>query len=308
MAIMDEVNRTANNSTEVVEEYAFVGTIPTAGTEVIEKLNGGDLGYPDKRLKTFVPPGKETISDPVIARFITKIQVHLNRSAEVIVGDQVRIYLLKINIGDVPEYHKTIWCAMRDIMKKLVSHRAVLDNLDLDSLIQEARESRLLIVNIKTSVDDAMAQETSAAAKVGSISATLTQLVTKGSGGRLNSMHHSINMGDQNIGLLQHNLTGLCNVVGNLEQKIHYLSQNSTAKSIKDSSTIAPRDDFEVQLYTLTPELDGVRQLTEGGGFNTVVEYFKSLTDVTVWVRANLPSNAPKFEHFIDLDILLVGI
>ena len=35
---------------------------------------------------------------------------------------------------------------------------------------------------------------------------------------------------------------------------------------------------------------------------------FKYLTDVTVWVRANLPSDAPKFEHFIDLYILLAGI
>ena len=35
---------------------------------------------------------------------------------------------------------------------------------------------------------------------------------------------------------------------------------------------------------------------------------FKSLTGVTFWVRANLPSYAPKFEHFIDLYILLAGI
>ena len=34
----------------------------------------------------------------------------------------------------------------------------------------------------------------------------------------------------------------------------------------------------------------------------------KSLNDVTIWVQANLPSDDPKFEHFIDLDILLVGI
>ena len=51
-----------------------------------------------------------------------------------------------------------------------------------------------------------------------------------------------------------------------------------------------------------------MRQLTEGLGFNTVVVNFKSLTDVTVWVQANLPSDAPKFDHFIDLNILLVGI
>ena len=51
-----------------------------------------------------------------------------------------------------------------------------------------------------------------------------------------------------------------------------------------------------------------MRYLTEGGGFNTVVGYFKSFTDVTVWMRANLTSDATKFEHFIDLDIILAGI
>ena len=35
---------------------------------------------------------------------------------------------------------------------------------------------------------------------------------------------------------------------------------------------------------------------------------FKSLTGVTFWVRANLPSYAPKCVHFIELDILLAGI
>ena len=88
-------------------------------------------------------------------------------------------------------------------MKKLVSHGAVLDNLDLDLLTKEAREAHLLTVNIKTSVDEAMAQETSAASKVGSISATLTQLVTPGAGGLLDSMNHAINTGDQKIGVLQ---------------------------------------------------------------------------------------------------------
>ena len=34
----------------------------------------------------------------------------------------------------------------------------------------------------------------------------------------------------------------------------------------------------------------------------------KSFTGVTVCVRANLPSDNPKFEHFVDLDILLAGI
>ena len=70
---------------------------------------------------------------------------------------------------------------------------------------------------------------------------------------------------------------------------MHYLSQNDTSQSIKDSSTVAPGNDFDVQLLTLAANLDGVRQLTEGGVFNTVVGYFKSLTDVTVWVQANLP-------------------
>ena len=100
-------------------------------------------------MKAFAHPDMETISDPVIARFITKLQVYLNHSAEVIVGSQEGIYLLKINIGDVPEYHTTIWCAMEEIMKNLVSHEAVLYNIGLDSLMKEAREAHLLTVNIK---------------------------------------------------------------------------------------------------------------------------------------------------------------
>ena len=40
---------------------------------------------------------------------------------------------------------------------------------------------------------------------------------------------------------------------------MHDLSQNYTAQSIKDSSTIYPRDDFEARLYSLTAELEGVR-------------------------------------------------
>ena len=43
----------------------------------------------------------------------------------------------------------------------------------------------------------------------------------------------------------------------------------------------------------------------EGGSFNTVVGEFKSLMDVTVWVRANLSSDTPKFEQFVGLDILM---
>ena len=62
----------------------------------------------------------KTISDIVISRFITKLQVHFNHSAEVIVGDQAIIYLLNSNIGDVPEDHTKIYCTMGDVMKKLV--------------------------------------------------------------------------------------------------------------------------------------------------------------------------------------------
>ena len=89
---------------------------------------------------------------------------------------------------------------------------------------------------------------------------------------------------------------------------MHYLFQNETAHLIKDSSTIAPRNDFDAHISTLVADFDGLWKLTERVGFNTVVVYFKSLTDVTVWEQANFPSGAPKFEHFIDLDILLEGI
>ena len=51
--IMEDVNCTANTSTEGVEEAAYVGTIPTKGTEVIDKLTGADPGSPAKRAKTF---------------------------------------------------------------------------------------------------------------------------------------------------------------------------------------------------------------------------------------------------------------
>ena len=174
--------------------------------------------------------------------------------------------------------------------------------------MKEAREVHLLTASIKTSVENPMAQTTSADAQVGYMSASLTQLVTPGSGECLYVMHQYQNAGDLNIGVLHKKLTGLCNVVGTLEQKMHHLSQNDTDQFIRSSSTNSPRDVFEVQLSTLKAELDGVRQLTAVGDFNTVAGYFKSLVDVTVWVRANLPSDSPKFEHFIDLDILLAGI
>ena len=91
MAIMDEVNHTVNTSTERFEEDAYVGTIYTAVPVVIVELNGADPGSTDRRLKSFVPPYMETILDPVISRFIAKLQVHLNHSEEVIVGSQASI-------------------------------------------------------------------------------------------------------------------------------------------------------------------------------------------------------------------------
>ena len=168
-------------------------------------MTGAYPGSPAKRLKTFVPPDIETISDPVISRFITK-----------------------------------------------------LDNLDLDSLMKEAREAHLLTANIKTYLDDAMTQTTSTTYTFGSVSTTLTHILTPRVGGRIYSTHHALNMGDQNIGFLQQTLTGLCNVVGTLEQKMHYLSPYEASQSIKDSSTIAPRDEFYVQILTLAADLDGV--------------------------------------------------
>ena len=107
---METVKCTTNTSREGVEEAAYNGTIPTAGTEVIDELTGGYPGSPVKRMKTFVPQYMETIPDPVISRFITKLQVHLNHIAEVIVGAQTSISLLKSKIEDVSEYQKT-FCA-----------------------------------------------------------------------------------------------------------------------------------------------------------------------------------------------------
>ena len=64
---------------EGVEEATYIGTIPTAGTEVIDELTSGYPGSPENRLKTFVPPGIETISYPVMEIFISKLQVHLKK-------------------------------------------------------------------------------------------------------------------------------------------------------------------------------------------------------------------------------------
>ena len=54
-----------------------------------------------------------------------------------------------------------------------------------------------------------MEQVTSASAKVGSMPANLIQLVTPGSGDHLYYMNHALNLGDQNIGVLQQTLTGI---------------------------------------------------------------------------------------------------
>ena len=193
-------------------------------------------------------------------------------------------------------------------MKKLISRGAILDHLDIDALMKEAIEVHLLTVNIIISVDDAMSQSMSRAAKVGSMYATLNQLGNTGAGGRLDAMHHALNMGDQNIGFFQQTLTGIFNIVVTLEQKMHHLYQNGTAQLIKESLTNSLRDDFEVWVFTLTSDLGGVRHLTEGGGCNTVVGDFKSLTGVTIWVQPNIPSDTPESEHSIDLGVLLAGI
>ena len=149
MDIMDEVNCTVNNLTEGVEDDAYVGTTPTAGTEVIKDLTGRDPGSQSKRLKDFLPTVIEAISDPVMGIF-SKLQVRLNHSAEVIVGAQASISLLNSKMGDVLEDHTTILCTMGDITKNLISHGAVLNNLDLYSLMKEAaREAHILTVNIK---------------------------------------------------------------------------------------------------------------------------------------------------------------
>ena len=92
-------------------------------------------------------------------------------------------------MGYVPEDQTTIWVAMGDIMKKLISHGAVMKNLDVDALMKEAREAHLLTASIKTYVDNAMARTTSAASKVGSVSASMTQLVTPRAGGWLYTTH-----------------------------------------------------------------------------------------------------------------------
>ena len=185
------------------------------------------------------------------------------------------ISLINSKMGDVLEYRNTIWVDMRDITKKLIFHGAVLENIDDDALMKEAREAHLLTASIRSSVDNDMEQEISAAARVGSLYSSMTQLVTPKSGGCLDDIHQALNMGYQNIGGLQKALTGLCNVVGTLEQKMYHMSQNGIYQLIRGSSTDAPRYDIEVQLYTLIEELCRVQQLMERGSFNTVVVDFR---------------------------------
>ena len=84
---------------------------------------------------------------------------------------------------------------MGDITKKLILHGAVLENLDVEALMKESRESHLLTASIKTSVDNDMEQSTSLSDKVVSMSAFMNQLVTPGTVGRLYATHQALNMG-----------------------------------------------------------------------------------------------------------------
>ena len=130
-----------------------------------------------------------------MAKFISKLQLYLTHSEELIVVSQRSIYLININMVDMPEYHTAILVAMGDITKKLILHGVVLENLDVDTLMKESREAHLMTASIKTSVDNDMTQPISAAAKVGSMSAFMTQIFTPGSVGRLYATHQALNMG-----------------------------------------------------------------------------------------------------------------
>ena len=55
MAIVEEVNRTTNTSTEGFEEASYFGKIETAGIEVIDELACGDPGSSAKRIKNPYP-------------------------------------------------------------------------------------------------------------------------------------------------------------------------------------------------------------------------------------------------------------
>ena len=56
-------------------------------------------------------------------------------------------------------------------------------------------------MSIKASLENSMVQETLEAAQVGYMSASLTQIVTPGVGGRLDATHQALNMGDQKLDL-----------------------------------------------------------------------------------------------------------
>ena len=72
-------------------------------------------------------------------KVFSKLQLHLNHSAEVIVADQAIIFLINSKMVDVTEYHATIWVDMGYTVKKLISHGAFLENIDVDSLMKESR-------------------------------------------------------------------------------------------------------------------------------------------------------------------------
>ena len=72
---------------------------------------------------------------------------------------------------------------MGDITEKLIFLESVLEKLDVDGIIGEAREAHLLTASIKTYVESAIAQATSESTQVGSVSTSLNQLVTPGAGG-----------------------------------------------------------------------------------------------------------------------------
>ena len=116
-----------------------------------------------------------------------------------------------------PEDHTTIWGAMGNITEKLIIYGAVLEKLNVDGIMKEAREAHLITASIRKPVENSMSQATSSSAQVGSMSASLNQPVTLRAGGRLYVMHQYLNAGDQNIGVLQQNLTEICNVAGTLE-------------------------------------------------------------------------------------------
>ena len=81
---------------------------------------------------------------------------------------------------------------------------------------------------------------------------SITQFFTTGAGGCLDAVHQALNMGDQNIGVLQQTLTGICNLVGTLEQNMHHVSHNGKDQLIRGSSNNSPGGDFELRISTFT--------------------------------------------------------